>query len=76
MINEDEFKDGIIFFLKNLSSCNTNNFIDLAQVNNDDSKFSRHLKKLLKLDDDEKVLQKVDELKNYLYQSENIKVFK
>jgi hypothetical protein len=43
-------------------------------IYNDDSKFARQLKKLLRDDEEEKKLQKLVDLSSYLEQPENIKV--
>ena len=47
--------------------------VDHGQVYNDDSKFARQLKKLLKDDDEERKIPKIVELSNYLDHAENIK---
>lgn len=49
-------------------------FVEHNQIYNDDSKFARQLKKLLRDDEEEKKLQKLVDLSNYLEQPENIKV--
>jgi hypothetical protein len=58
--------------------CKTSIFIDGLiehnQIYNDDSKFARQLKKLLRDEEEEKRFQKLVDLNNYLEQPENIKV--
>jgi hypothetical protein len=48
--------------------------ISMNQIFNDDSKFARHLKKLLREDEEDRKLQKILDLSNYLDQQENFKV--
>ena len=49
-------------------------YLDADRIHDDDSKFSRHLRKLLRGDDDdEKRAQKLTDLSFYLDLSENIK---
>ena len=47
---------------------------DHNQIYNDDSKFARQLKKLLRDEEDDRKIQKIMDLSNYLDQQENIKV--
>jgi hypothetical protein len=49
--------------------------LDSNQIHNDDSKFARQLKKLLRDEEDDRKVQKVIDLSGYLDQQENIKAF-
>ena len=79
LIDEEEFKYGkkfswlliqetLIFLIRNQ--------LDSNQIHNDDSKFARQLKKLLRDEEDDRKVQKVIDLSIYLDQQENIKVTK
>jgi hypothetical protein len=81
LIDEEEYKYGKdllenLFKSTILTISQSYYTLDHNQIFNDDSKFARHLKKLLREDEEDRKLQKILDLSNYLDQQENFKVEK